>query len=197
MPTRRARTDTLSEMSAGPFEFVFQENRSFMFEQAPMCPACTRVGDARAFDDEFELRQPNFDISITYDGCVIVSDAFVGACVAIPGPTFIPIASAPGFSVLEVDRVTRIEPFDSHVRSGPACDVCGEPRYVTRTGPLRLYEGDDLESGFTRTDVTFGDTADFGPHQPKLIRPLILVDEESARTLKSSRLRGIHFVAHP
>lgn len=168
-----------------------------MYERAPMCPGCSRVADKRAFDDDFELKQPNFDISITYDGCVIVSDAFVGACVAIPGPVFIPLASQPGFSVLEVERVTRIEPFDSHIRAGPACDACGEPRYVTQSGPLRLFDGDVLEPGFTRTDVTFGDTADFGPHQPQLIRPLVLLDEGSARALKAAGLRGIHFVAHP
>lgn len=168
-----------------------------MFGGAPHCPDCTRVLDPSWIDPGFRLRQTSFDVSATYDGCVVVSEAFVTACDGVDGARFVPIESSPGFSTLDVERVVRLERFDSHVREGPTCQECGGPRYVSQKGPLRLLEDEILEPGFSRTDLSFGDTADFGPEQPIWIRPRLLVDEDTGRALKAAGLWGVHFIQHP
>ncbi len=185
------------DVSAGPYEFVFQETKWFAFGGAAHCSDCSRVLDDAVVEPGPNASSPAFDISVTYDGCVIASDAFVEACSGLPGAEFTPIDALRGFSALRVDRVVRLERFDSHARAGQTCPECGGPRYATRSGPIHLEEGETLQSGFSRTDLVFGDTADFGPEQPIRLQPVILVDEESARSIKASELSGIHFIAHP
>ncbi len=180
----------------GPFELVFQEHRWFAFGRAPHCLDCSRVLDDSVIGLD-AAEPPSFDISVTYDGCVVVSDEFVEACADIPGAVFTPIVDLPGFNVLRVERIVRLEPFDSHVKTGQTCPDCGGPRYATRTGPLHLDEGEQLETGFSRTDLEFGDTADFGPEQPIRLRPVLLLDEGSARAIKATELSGVHLIAHP
>lgn len=184
-------------MPYGPFELVFQENKWFAYGRAPHCTDCSRVLDDTVVEPDATAESPAFDISVTYDGCVIVSDAFVDACADIPGAEYTPIAELPGFSVVRVERVVRLEPFDSHVKTGQTCPECGGPRYATRSGPIQLEDGETLEPGFSRTDLVFGDTADFGPQQPIRLQPVLLLDEETARAVKATDLTGIHLIAHP
>ena len=184
-------------MSDPPFELAFQENRSFLFGRARHCPGCSRVLDDGAVDRDFELRTHTFDVSLTHDGAIVVSTAFVEACAEWPSARFEPLTSEPGHAVLHVDREVRVDPFASDVVTGPTCERCGGPRYRIRRGPLRLADGETLEPGFSCTDLTFGDTADFGPDQPIRLRPNILVDRATGQALKRAGLIGVHLIAQP
>lgn len=167
-----------------------------MYGEAPHCRACSRVEsvvEGIAADGAFA---PRFDVSKSFDGAIVVSDAFRDVCVDVPGITFTPLSGG-GHWTAEVDRVVAIEPFESHVRWGPPCEACDQPRYVTRSGPLRLQADGTLPSGFSCTDVEFGDTADFGPSRPVRLRSLVLVDRATARLLKSASLLGIHLITQP
>lgn len=184
-------------MSGPPFELAFQENQSFLFGSARHCPGCSRVLDEGVVDPDFELRTHTFDVSITHDGAVIVSNSFVVACAGLPSVRFEPLPTEPGHAVLRVDREVRIDPFASDVAAGPICDRCGGPRYRVRRGPLHLADDEVLQPGFSSTDLTFGDTADFGPDQPIRLRPHIVVDRETGQHLKSAGLIGVHLIAQP
>lgn len=184
-------------MPGSPFELVFQEIPIFVFAGADHCPDCSRVSDATMASAPSDMPSPTFDISVSYDGAMIATDAFRDVCDAMPGAEFAPLQGAPGCWRFDVDRVVRIDPFDSHVRSGTVCETCGEPRYVIRTGPLHLHRHESLPDGFSRTDAGFGDTADFGPSQPVRLRSHVLVDRATGRALKAAQLLGIHLIAQP
>ncbi len=180
-----------------PLELVFQENDSFAFGTARHCPGCSRVLDDHDVDPDFELRNRMFDVSVTNDGAVVVTEAFVFACAGMSSVRFESLTSEPAHALMRVDREVRIDPFGCDIVTGESCDRCRGPRYRIRRGPIHLRTGEVLEPGFSRTDLAFGDTADFGPDQPVRLRPHILLDRETARVLKGAGLIGVHVIAQP
>lgn len=184
-------------MSGPPFELVFQEYPGFVYATASSCRGCSRVDDPTIGSLAADAPSLTFDVAETPDRAVIASDRFRRACLAIDGVEFHPLGGVDDVWLLDVERTVRLEPFDSHVRAGPECDVCGCPRYATRTGPLVLEPDEVLPSGFSRSDVVFGDTADFGPDQPIRMRPSILLDRDTARRIKRADLLGVHLITQP
>ena len=184
-------------MPGPPFELVFQEMPIFVYEDADHCSDCSRVSDPTMAKAPAEMPTPTFDISVSLDGAMIATDAFRDRCGEIPGAAFTPLDGAPGCWRFEVDRVVRIDPFDSHVRAGTTCATCGEPRYFIRAGPLHLHHHETVLPGFSRTDAGFGDTADFGSNQPVWLRSHVLLDRGTGQMLKTSGLLGIHLIAQP
>lgn len=176
---------------------VFQELRAFVYTDAAHCLDCSRVVMPSTAGSPSEIPPLTFDVSQTLDGAVVASVAFRSACEHVGGIRFEPIDGVDDRWVVEVDRIVRIDPFESHVRSGPTCETCGRPRYVTRSGPLHLETSEPLEPGFSRTDIEFGDTADFGSSQPIRLRPNLLVDRGTARLLKAADLLGVHLITQP
>lgn len=177
-------------------ELVFQDWPVFVYTDTPNCPDCTRVlADTVAVAPEGPA--PTFDVAITLDGGVVVSNTFRSTCSESPGVKFWPIAGRDDVWLLDAEPVVQLEPFDSHVKRGPECLTCGHPRYVTRSGPLVLAPHEVLPRGFSKTDIAFGDTADFGPTQPARLRPSLFVDRSTAKLLKSADLLGIHLIAQP
>lgn len=176
---------------------VFQEIPVFIYGAAGHCTDCSRVTEPGMAKAPVDMPAPTFDVSVSLDGAVLVTDTFREVCDEADGVVFAPLEGAPGVSLLVADRIVRVEPFDSHIRTGPACATCGEPRYVIRVGPLHLQPEDRLQPGFSRTDIGFGDTGDFGSTQPVFLRPHVLVDRDTGRLLKSAGLLGVHLIAQP
>lgn len=194
-PARRREPCRYARDVSAPFEFLFQDNDSFIFGGAPHCPDCTRVLDDTWVDPRFEPVVTGFDVSVTLDGCVVASSAFVAACEGVAGVSFTPIPAAPELSVVRVERTVRLDPFENRIRTGSTCRECGGPRFAVRSGPLRLAAREVLQPGFSRSDLTFGDTADFGRDHPIRLGPVIVADEATVRMLKAADLRGIHVLA--
>jgi hypothetical protein len=165
-----------------------------MFSGAPHCSTCTRVLDASWIDPDFVLHKRRFDLSTTYDGAVIASDAFIDACDDIPGVTFLPLPTTAGFAVMRVDRVVYVDAVANRTEFGELCQECGEPRYVICPGPLYLADGQTIERGFSRTNLGYGATAHFGRNQPNHLAPEIVVDADTARALEAAQLLGVHLV---
>jgi len=180
-----------------PFELVFQEMPVFVYQDAEHCPHCSRVSDPATARAPADMPSPTFDISVSYDGAMIATDAFRDLCESIPGAVFTPLLDAPGCWRFDVDRIVRIDPYDSYVNIGTTCEGCGEPRYLIRAGPLHLHPHETLQPGFSRTEAGFGDTADFGSAQPIRLRPHVLVNRDTGRMLKQSGLLGVHLIAQP
>lgn len=194
---RPAKLSTIDDVFGPPSELVFQELPTFVYTDALHCDDCSRVDEPSLGATEPDIVPLTFDVSRTLDGAVIASAAFREACDRMEGIRFEAVVGADDRWIVRVDRIVRIDPFASHVRTGPVCETCDRPRYVTRSGPLRLESSEPLESGFSRTDLEFGDTADFGPSQPIRLRPDLLVDRGTARRLKSTGLLGIHLITQP
>jgi hypothetical protein len=175
---------------------VFQEIPVFVYGDAVHCSDCSRVHDEMQAVAPPGTPAPTFDVSLTLDGAMIATDAFVASAHDLPGAKFTPLEGASGNWLFDVVRIVEIEPFDSNVRWGPVCERCHEPRYVTRSGPIRLADGVEIEPGFSRTAIGFGDTADFG-ERPVRLRPHVLLDRATGRNLKSAGLLGIHLISQP
>lgn len=182
-------------MSELPFEFVFQDNRAYMYTDAPHCRDCSRVLDDSWISPDFEFVGPEFDISMTSDGCLIASDRFIAAVLSIDGLEFTPIPSLPGFSVVTAVPTFRLDPFMNRIRFGVECHECGHPRFVVHDGPLALSVDSELPVGFSRSALEFGDTADFGPDHPIRLTPVIAADADTVLAVKSAGLSGIHVIA--
>ena len=168
------------------------DNDSFMFdhELAPRCPACTLVTDAEWVNPSFKLVDRGLDVSMTYDGCLVTSRRFANLVDGLPGIRTRAIPSAPGFLATAVDpRV----PFDTErhgTRLEDPCGRCGRFKVVIGATPVLLRDGAVVPLGFSRTDIAFGDAADYGS-SPKAQSPIILVDPTTAATLRAKRLVGL------
>jgi len=184
-------------VSGPPAELVFQEFPTFVYTHAPTCHDCSRVDSPSGAHVAAGTTPPTFDVSKALDGGIVASEAFRLVCSDVPGIEFEPLGGLEGHWLVEVSVRVRIDPFESRVHMGPTCSTCGRPRYVTRSGAIRLLEDELLPSGFSGTDVLFGDTADFGSTRPIRLRPHILVDRSTARLLKSTSLLGIHLITQP
>jgi hypothetical protein len=46
-----------------------------------------------------------------------------------------------------------------------------------------------IPAGFSRTDLAFGDSLNFGPNQPVLLASVIIVDHELGRRLRAMHLK--------
>ena len=182
-------------MTELPFEFVFQDNRAYMYTDAPHCSDCSRVLDDSYIAPDFELVGPEFDISMTSDGCLVASDRFIAAVVSIEGLQFRPIPSLPGYSVVDAVPTFRLDPFMNRIRFGVECPECAQPRFVVHEGPLSLSVDSDLPLGFSRSVLEFGDTADFGPDHPIRLVPVIAADAETVAAVKAAGLSGVHVIA--
>lgn len=176
---------------------MFQELSTFVYTDAAHCSDCSRVALPTPAHSASEDSPLTFDVSRSLDGAVVASAKFRAACEGLAGIGFDPVLGADDRWIVEVERTVSVDPFASHVKEGPTCETCGRPRYVTHSGPLRLQIADALEPGFSRTDVEFGDTADFGPTQPIRLRPDLLVDRGTARVLKAAGLLGVHLITQP
>lgn len=183
-------------MTGSRRELVFQDFAAFVYGSAPHCPSCTRVTDPAAAALPDDAPDPPFDVSLTFDGAVLASGSFRAACRGVAGARFSRVAGADDLWLLEVDPIVRLEPFDSNVRQGPSCDACGHVRWSTRSGP-QVIDGDDGSAGLVRSDIEFGDTADFGADQPIRLRPALFVDGATASVLKGADLLGVHLIVQP
>lgn len=151
------------------------------------------TGCTRTFiDPDFRLATRRYAISTTYDGRLIASREFAIVCAPLPGIAFLPLRSEPEFKVLRVDQAVHVDPIANGTRFGAACDECALPRYVIGPGRPDLQPGESLPIGLTRTDLGYGDTADFAPEQPNHLGPVILADESTAAMLNASGLPGAH-----
>jgi hypothetical protein len=186
----------MAAVAESVFEMVFQEMPVFVYGGAPSCSNCTRV-DEPVMAGVSIGQPPAFDVSKTSDGAIVVSNAFRASCADVAGVRFVAVDDVPGYFTLELDGASRLDPFESHVAWGPMCEACGRPRYVTRSGPLRLGADTPPLIGFGHTDIEFGDSADFGPTHPIRFRSHVLVGRPTARLLKSAALSGVHLIAQP
>jgi len=171
------------------------DNGSFMFdhELAPRCPACTLVTDAEWINPTFMMAERGLDASVTYDGCLVSSWRFANLVNGMPGIRTRAIPTAPGFFATVVDPIV---PFDTErrgTRLQDRCGRCGRFKVVIGARPVYLRDGAVVPHGFSRTDIVFGDAADYGA-LPTAQSPIILVDTTTAATLRAEHLAGMELV---
>jgi len=180
-------------MGGDPFLLKGPDNDSWMYTNAPHCSGCSLVTDDEWVDPTFQLARRVSAFSCTYDGAVIVSESFAEAVAGERGVAFTPVA-VEGYYVMRVTHEVRFDAVRRETRFGPRCKVCNRFESVTGAIPVFLRPDAVVKNGFARTDLAFGDAADFGPAQPVRLAPLILAAPALARRLERMHFPGLLLV---
>jgi hypothetical protein len=150
----------------------------------PACPECGFVVNHDWVDPGFGLTRKQYDASFTYDGYLIVSQAFRNAA-DDRDLKYTALPSAPGFYALQVVPVLRFDVERRETRFLGLCQQCGRYAQVVGATPVFLLdEPDEPTHDFYRTDHEFGSFD--GKH------PVILVTDQMSDRL--SHLRGFDLV---
>jgi hypothetical protein len=154
---------------------------------------CEKCGDLTNKWDEslagLVIKERQYDVSVTYDGVVVVSDVFKRACdvASLSGLAFRRLPSDPGFYSI---RPLRVVPFDYERRKTRflnKCDMCGAWEAVVGATPVFLKAGSVIgDREFVRTDLEFGNL--------DRKHPLILCGMESPSALQNLGLNVACFV---
>jgi hypothetical protein len=165
------------------------DNGSHMYQgdaDPPRCESCGVVSDSRWVDPAFRLtaRGEQYDLSYTYDGCLIVSERFRIAAKGLVGMEYLPLPGQRGWFLAVVEPEVAFDVIRRRTKLEGWCASCGRYTVVAGAAPVYLVDApDQLPEGFHRTDVAFG-TGDE-------LHPLVLVGAEGGRVLAGARLRGL------
>lgn len=132
------------------------------------------------------IKVRHFDISTTYDGIVVVSDAFKKAYdeASLTGLVFRALPSDPDFHNIQAVRVVAFDYERRKTRFLKECSMCGHWESVIGATPVFLKSGSVIgDREFVRTDLEFGNLDGK--------QPLILCGLESTRALREFKLKGV------
>lgn len=155
------------------------------------CPACG--GLLAKWEDPLKglvIKKRRFDISITYDGIVVVSNTFKSAYDSngLSGLRFIPLPDDPEFSKIQAIEVVAFDAERRKTRFIKQCATCGQFESVVGATPVYLKERSTVSDlGFVRTDLEFA--SDDEKH------PLLLCGLSAGKALKNAKLKGLDLIA--
>jgi hypothetical protein len=154
---------------------------------------CAKCGELLAKWDEpltgLRIKKSHFDISATYDGVVVVSDAFraVYDSNGLGGLRFIPLLDHPAFSSVQAMASVEFDAERRGTRFVKQCFFCGRYESVVGATPVFLKECSTIpDQAFVRTDL------EFGSNDEK--HPLLLCGPAAGRALKNANLKGLDAV---
>jgi hypothetical protein len=135
------------------------------------------------------VRTRRYDVSLTYDGIVVVSPIFrsVYSDSSLHGLTFRALPDDPEFEALQCDQVVEFDGARRKTRFVKQCSTCGRFESVVGATPVFLRPGCVIgESQFVRTDLEFGS----GDEK----HPLLLCGSLAADVLRKSKLKGLELI---
>jgi hypothetical protein len=151
---------------------------------------CEKCGDIVNKWDEpltgLVIKERLYDISITYDGIVLVSDAFRKAYdeASLGGLVFRALPTDPGFHSIQTARVVSFDYERRKTRFLKKCNVCERWESVVGATPVLLESGSVIgDREFVRTDLEFGNF--------DAKHPLLLCGLEAGKALRGFGLRGV------
>ncbi len=136
-----------------------------------------------------KIKKRKYDISITYDGVLVVSDKFKSVCESnhISGLNFRTLQSEPSFFA---PYALRFVEFDTNRRKTEfinCCPQCGHFESVIGATPVFLAPGSKVgATEFVRTNLEFGS----GDGKS----PVLICGESAAMALNCGHLKGLNLV---
>jgi hypothetical protein len=135
------------------------------------------------------IRKWKYDISITYDGIVVVSQRFKflfeSACLS--GLQFRVLPDDAEFYAIHAGRVVAFDAERRITRFIKPCQQCGRFESVVGATPVYLKPGGEIDPReFVRTDLEFGSKDEK--------HPLLLCGNDAAQSLSRAKLRGLELV---
>jgi hypothetical protein len=166
------------------------DNGGLFLEGAPegvVCPQCGTCLDYTYAPETLWSPGPlkNYDVTATYDLRLVVSENFVkifkldGASRDVLFKVF---RNVPKMYYILPNRILKCDPAKRNTRFERPCPICGSFESIIGATPAFLRGTDLPEKGFFRTDLAFG--------SGRRKFPLIIVDEETARSFKARRVTG-------
>jgi hypothetical protein len=135
------------------------------------------------------IRKRKYDISITYDGVVVVSQRFkcVFEAACLLGLQFRVLPDDAVFYTIHAARVVAFDAERRKTRFIKQCPQCGRFESVVGATPVYLKPGDQIDPReFVRTDL------EFGSQDEK--HPLLLCGNDAAQSLSRAKLRGLDLI---
>ncbi len=135
------------------------------------------------------IKKRRFDISSTYDGVTVVSEAFRAAYDAggLSGLRFVRLPDDSAFFSIQAKDIVAFDSERRGTRFMKQCPVCGQFESVVGATPVYLRKGNTIHDlGFGRTDLELG--SDDGKS------PLLLCGPSAGRALKTAKLKGLDLV---
>jgi hypothetical protein len=160
-------------------------------ESLPGVRRCAVCGELLAKWDEkltgLKLKKRRYDVSGTYDGVVVVSEAFKAVYDSnhLEGLAFVPLPDDPVFFSINAITIVAYDFQRRQTSFGKKCQVCGKYEHVTGARPVFLKEGATIPaSGFVRTDLEFagGDEK----------HPLLLCGPSAGEVLRKAKMKGLY-----
>lgn len=132
------------------------------------------------------IRKRKYDISITYDGVLVVSQRFKSIYEAsgLAGLVFRQLPNDPEYFAVTAERVVEFDAERRQTRFIKRCSHCGHYESVVGATPVFLKSGSIVgDSEFVRTDLEFG--SGDGKH------PLLICGHQAADALSDAKLKGL------
>lgn len=178
-------------MSILGFAISGHDNGSYAFydrEDLRRCASCGTLTHKReeSLDGLVIQKRRNADVSATYDGVLVVSDAFVQLCREndLDGLTLGRLPDDPGFWAISSDHILAFDADRRRTRFEELCQVCGHYGAIAGAHPVFLKDRAIIpDRGFARTDIEFGS----GDQKSPVLLCGVLVGD----LLSKSRLRGL------
>lgn len=178
-------------MSILGFSISGHDNDSYAFydrEGLRRCASCGTLTHKweESLDGLVIQKRRNADISATYDGVLVVSDAFVHLCQEndLEGLTLSRLPDDPGFWAISSDHILTFDAERRRTRFEELCQVCGHYGAIAGATPVFLKDRAIIpDRGFARTDIEFG--------SGNAKHPLLMCGIAAGDLLLDSGLRGL------
>lgn len=173
------------------FDITGHDNGSYAFtdrKDVHRCEACHNL--THKWEESLEglviQTRRNADISATYDGVLVASEAFVLLCQEhnLGGLLFDRLPNDPQFFAISSDHVLAFDAKKRRTRFEDLCQVCGQ--YGSIAGATPVFLKDEVaipDRGFARTDIEFGSGDEKSP--------VLLCGVSVGRLFSGSGLRGL------
>lgn len=132
------------------------------------------------------VKKRKYDISMTYDGLLIVSDLFKSVYTVenLSGLQFRQLPDDPQFFAVHALRAVEFDAERRKTRFVKLCQFCGQYDSVAGATPVFLKTGSEVgEREFVRTDLEFG-----GGDEK---HPLLICGKTASKAISNAKLKGL------
>ena len=151
---------------------------------------CESCGELLAKWDEhlagLVVKKRKYDIGITYDGIVVVSQRFISAYESshLYGLVFRQLPDDPEFFAVQATRIVEFDAPRRGTRFVKQCPTCGRYESIVGATPVYLKNGQSVAGDeFVRTDLEFGSNDEKNP--------LLLCGKVAEESMLKFKLKGV------
>jgi hypothetical protein len=170
------------------YYLIIHDNDHYMFKDMtlPTCAKYSNVYEINMINPKFRFGK-KLNVSYTYDGFVIVSEAFKQFCENFQynGVEFVVLPNSPGFYWFKIHNVIEFDTDARKTRFMKYNAECNGFEEIIGMTPICLKKKEILGDGFFRSGISFGSCASKSPAE--------MVGEDTMKNLKKEKFKGLFF----